>query len=63
MEKDAKEALQVAKEIMVKFIELRKVSPDNFNEIFPSVFGVVLETITKPGVAGAESVKTKKTQD
>ena len=63
MEKDAKEALQVAKEIMVKFIELRKVSPDNFGEIFPSVFGVVLETITKPGVAGAENVKIKKTQD
>ena len=63
MEKYTKEALQVTKEIMVKFIELRKVSPDNFGEVFSDVFGVVLETITKPGVAGAENAKIKKTQD
>ena len=48
MEKDAKEALQVTKEIMVKFIELRRVTPDTFSEVFPLVYGVVLETITRP---------------
>lgn len=48
MEKDAKEALQVTKEIMVKFIETSRVSPSNFSEIFPAVYQVVLETITKP---------------
>ncbi|MDL2316577.1 hypothetical protein LJC59_05790 [Desulfovibrio sp. OttesenSCG-928-A18] len=49
MEKDAKEALQVTKEIVVKFIETSRVSPTNFAEIFPSVYRVVLETITRPG--------------
>lgn len=48
MEKDAKEALQVTKEIVVKFIETSRVSPTNFAEIFPSVYQVVLETITAP---------------
>lgn len=55
MEKDAKEALQVTKEIVVKFIETSRVSPGNFADIFPAVYQVVLETITKPG-GGARSV-------
>lgn len=63
MEKDAKEALQVTKEIMVKFIELRKVSPDNFGEIFPSVYSVVLETITKPGGTAADGAKAGTGKD
>lgn len=53
MEKDAKEALQVAKEIMVKFIETGRISPTNFAEVFPAVYQVVLETITRPPRAGA----------
>ncbi len=52
MEKDAKEALQVTKEITVKFIETGRVSPTNFNEIFPSVYATVLETITRPCIPG-----------
>jgi hypothetical protein len=51
MEKDAKEALQVAKEIVVKFIESGRVSPTNFAETFPAVYQVVLETITRPAVS------------
>lgn len=51
MEKDAKEALQVTKEIMVKFIESGRVSPANFAEIFPQVHRVVLQTITRPAPA------------
>ncbi len=47
MEKNAKEALQVTKELVAKFIETRSVSPANFAEIFPLVYGVVLETIDK----------------
>ena len=59
MEKDAKEALQVAQDIMVKFMELRRVSPDNFSDIFPQVYQVVLETITRPNTAGkVDSGKT-----
>lgn len=47
MEKDAKEALQVTKEILVKFIETGRVSPTNFSEIFPSIYRVVLATINR----------------
>ncbi len=49
MEKYAKEALQVSKEIVVKFIESGRVSPANFAEVFPAVHQVVLRTITRPG--------------
>lgn len=45
MDKDSREALQVAKELTAKFIEARTVSPGNFAEIFPAVFRVVHETI------------------
>ncbi len=56
MEKDAKEALQVTKEIVVKFIETGRASPANFNEIFPAVYRVVLETITRPPAPGGKAV-------
>lgn len=45
MDKDQKEALQVAKELTCKFIETRTVSPGNFAEIFPLIYSVVAKTI------------------
>lgn len=45
MDKENKEALQVAKEITCKFIETRTVTPGNFAEVFPVVYRVVVETI------------------
>lgn len=45
MDKDHKEALQVAKELTAKFIETRTVSPGNFAEVFPSVYRVVCAAI------------------
>lgn len=45
MDKLEKEALQVSKEIAVKFIETQRLSPSNFAEIFPSVYRVVMDTI------------------
>ena len=45
MDKDSKEALQVAKELTAKFIETRTVSPCNFAEVFPAVYRVVCEAI------------------
>lgn len=45
MDKDSREALQVAKELTAKFIETRTVSPGNFAEVFPLIFRVVAETI------------------
>lgn len=45
MEKAQKEALQVTKEIIVKFIETQRISPSNFAEIFPDVYAVVCKAI------------------
>lgn len=45
MDKERKEALQVAKELVGKFIETRTVSPGNFADVFPSVFKVVLDVV------------------
>ncbi|MDR2161214.1 MAG: hypothetical protein LBO77_03635 [Desulfovibrio sp.] len=61
MEKDAREALQATKEIMVKFIELRRVSPANFAEIFPEIYRVILNTISCPD--GTERGPAKTSRD
>lgn len=45
MDKESREALQVAKELTCKFIETRTVSPGNFAEVFPIVYRVVAQTI------------------
>lgn len=55
--KDHKEALQVTKEIMVKFIEAQRVSPSNFAEVFPAVYRVVLNTLT-----GTQAEQNKQDQ-
>ncbi len=47
MEKLEKLALQTAKEIVVKFIEVGRVSPTNFNEIFPAIYDQILMAIDK----------------
>ncbi len=45
MDKLRKEALQITKEIVVKFIETGRVSPANVAEVFPLVYEVVLASI------------------
>ena len=47
MDKLQKEALQVAKELVAKFIETRTISPSNFADTFPAVYKVVLNTIVQ----------------
>ena len=47
MEKLEREIMQVSKEIAVKFIESQRLSPSNFEEIFPSIYRVVMETALK----------------
>lgn len=54
MEKESREALQVAKELTCKFIETRTVSPGNFAEVFPLIYRVVAETIRSGGKPEAE---------
>lgn len=46
MDKERKEALQVTKELVAKFIETRNISPTNFAEWFPALYNVVYTTIT-----------------
>lgn len=55
MEKLQKQALQVAKEIMVKFIEVGRISPSNFSENFDSIYKDVLKTIS----CGEEELRDK----
>ena len=45
MEKTRKEALQVTKEIVVKFVEAGRITPANFPDTFPAVDSVVLKTL------------------
>ena len=45
MDKTQKEALQVAKEMLAKFIETRTVSPATFADVFPAVYRVIYDTL------------------
>jgi len=40
-----KQALQVTKEIVVKFIETNRISPTNFPDLFKDIYQAVLLTI------------------
>ncbi len=45
MNADDEKILKMAKEILVKFIELGRVSPTNFDENFRSVFWTIKNTV------------------
>ncbi|MCF8031049.1 MAG: hypothetical protein K9K39_09150 [Desulfohalobiaceae bacterium] len=47
MNKTKQMALQVAKEIVVKFIEIGRISPNNFDQFFSSIYYEVLKTISE----------------
>ena len=47
MDKIEKQVLQVTKEILVKFIEVGRVSPSNFSEYFNSIYADVLASVRK----------------
>jgi hypothetical protein len=49
VDQNQKQALQVTKEIVVKFIEIGRISPGNFPEFFSSIYNEVLGTITVSG--------------
>ena len=60
MQKETKEALQVTKEIVVKFIETGRVSPNNISEIFPTVFDVVKTSITTSATSDTNNDETEQ---
>ncbi len=45
LDKDQKEALQIAKELTAKLIEVRSVTQSNIGDVFPNIFRVVYTTI------------------
>ncbi|ACS78824.1 hypothetical protein [Maridesulfovibrio salexigens] len=47
MDKIQKQALQVAKEIVVKFIEVGRISPSNFSEHFNAIHADVVASIVE----------------
>ena len=56
MNKTETQALQVTKEIMVKFIEVGRISPTNFSEHFATIYNEVLRTVLEASPArGDES--------
>ena len=46
MDKYEKQALQVAKEVVIKFIEVGRISPSNFGQNFDVIYKDVMRTIT-----------------
>ncbi|WP_187170547.1 hypothetical protein [Salidesulfovibrio onnuriiensis] len=48
MEKYQKQAMQVAKEVVIKFIEVGRISPANFGEHFNTIYTDVLKTVSEP---------------
>jgi len=46
MDKYDKQALQVAKEVVIKFIEVGRISPSNFGQNFDVIYKDIMRTIT-----------------
>ncbi len=46
MDKIKKLAIKVTKEIVVKFIEVGRISPTNFGEHFKNIYNQILHTIS-----------------
>ena len=61
MDKTQKEALQVAKEMLAKFIETRTVSPNTFADVFSSVYKVIYNTLRQG--ASSESLRSVGQED
>lgn len=55
MHPDDEKILKVAKEILVKFIELGRVSPTNFDEYFRSVFWTLKNTVVNARISDLET--------
>lgn len=46
--------LRLTKEIVIKFIELGRVSPSNFEEQFKSIFWTIKNTVVNAQISGWE---------
>ena len=59
MEKRENLALQVTKEIVVKFVETGRISPGNFTEHFGPIYEEVLRVISRNETAGEGREKVR----
>ncbi|MBQ4133022.1 MAG: hypothetical protein IJD04_04720 [Desulfovibrionaceae bacterium] len=50
MDKENKELRQITKEIAVKFIEMGKITPSSFPQLFPVIYSVVVNTLQQKEV-------------
>lgn len=55
-----KQTLQVAKEIVVKFIEVGRISPANFGEHFADIYGEIRRTVMAEAPTDTAPAKKKK---
>jgi len=60
LDSEKRQALQVAKEIVVKFIEIGRISPNNFPEFFSNIYNEVLSTIQAGAAPDPEAASRKK---
>jgi hypothetical protein len=60
MNADDEKILKVAKEVLVKFIEMGTVSPTNFDEKFRSVYWTVKDTIVSARLTDLETSPSAK---
>ncbi len=60
MDQAQKQALQVTKEIVVKFIEVGRISPSNCHEFFSQIYFEVLQTIIKGDQGDHEVVQVEE---
>jgi len=60
MNADDEKILKVAKEVLVKFIEVGTVSPANFDEKFRSVYRTIKDTIVSARLTDMEISEAKE---
>jgi hypothetical protein len=54
MNTDDERILKVAKEVLIKFIEMGTVSPANFDEKFRSIYWTIKDTVVSARLADLE---------
>jgi hypothetical protein len=62
MNPDDEKILRLTKEILVKFIELGRVSPNNFDEHFRSVFWTLKNTMVNAQIPNLDDLPAAKAE-
>ncbi|MFP4167335.1 MAG: hypothetical protein ACLFSY_00620 [Desulfonatronovibrionaceae bacterium] len=63
MEQIQKQTLQVAKEIVVKFIEIGRISPSNFGEHFSSIYREINKSVLENTIDPGEGQNGRETDE